>query len=215
MPGKRRASSLTSHDNQGTSAFKHRRAYDRFQCGSLGGHGVPELGAGEVDEATPWPKDAPSHRPGPWKGSEGPGEARVHLSTHVLGAPHHHARVRQPQFLDGELEEGGSLGPALYEQDSDSWLRDGDDDPRQPSSRPEIAHDIVPVYQRRGPEAVEDVPIPDPSSVRPGDGAERYGSPSQQILVPQEGCGPGGIERDGELRGLPQQDLRFAHRCFT
>ena len=207
--------SLTSHDNQGTSAFKHRRAYDRFQCGPVGDHGVPELGAGEVDEATPGPKDAPSHRPSQRKGGEGPGEARIDLSTQLLGSPHHHVLVRQPQLSDGELEEGGSLGPALDEQDPNPRLRDSDDDPRQPCSGPEIARDIVLVHQRRCAEAIEDVAIPDPSGVRTRDGTERDSSTSQENLVPEQGGGLRGVERDPELRGLPQQDLRFAHRCFT
>jgi hypothetical protein len=47
------------------------------------------------------------------------------------------------------------------------------------------------------------------------DGTERDGSTSQEILVPEEGGGLRGVERDPELRGLPQQDLRFVHRCFT
>ena len=135
--------------------------------------------------------------------------------TQLLGSSHHHLSVGQSQLLDGELEEGGSLGPALDEQDPDPRLRDGDDDPRQPCSRPEIARDIVLVHQRRCAEAIEDVAIPDPSSVRTRDGTERDRSTGQEILVPEEGSGLRGVERDSELRGLPQQDLRFAHRCFT
>jgi hypothetical protein len=71
------------------------------------------------------------------------------------------------------------------------------------------------VYQRACTEAIEDVAIPDPIGVRTRDGTERDGSTSQEILVPEEGGGLRGVERDPELRGLPQQDLRFVHRCFT
>jgi hypothetical protein len=59
------------------------------------------------------------------------------------------------------------------------------------------------------------VAIPDPSGVRTRDGTERDGSTGQEILVPEEGSDLRGVQRDSELRGLPQQDLRFAHRCFT
>jgi len=133
----------------------------------------------------------------------------------LLGSSHHHLSVRESQLLDGELEEGGSPGPALDELDSDQRLRDGHDDPRQPCSGPEIAGDIVVVHQRCCAEAIEDVAIPDPGSVRTRDGTERDRPMGQEILVPEEGSGLRGVERDSELRGLPQQDLRFAHRCFT
>jgi hypothetical protein len=217
LPGKRRAwaSSLTSHDNQGTSAFKHGRAYDRFQRGPVGDRGVPELRAGEVDEATPRPKDAPGHRPGPRKGGERSGEAGIDPPTQLLGSSYHDLSVRESQLLDGELEEGGSLGPALDEQDPDQRLRDGDDDAGQPCSGPEIAGDIVLVHQRRCAEAIEDVAIPDARTVRTRDGTERDRSTGQEILVPEEGSGLRGAERESELSGLPDQDLRVAHRCFT
>jgi hypothetical protein len=71
------------------------------------------------------------------------------------------------------------------------------------------------VQQRRCAEAIEDVAIPDPSSVRTRDGAERDRSTGQEILVSEERSGLRGVERDSELSGLPQQDLHFAHRCFT
>ena len=127
LPEKRRASSLTSHDNQGTCAFKHGRAHDaldRRSRRSLGGRGPA---AGEVDEPSPRSEDPEGPSPGFVDRRERPREGDVHVAGHVLDPPGDHDGVRQTQTprprAPGTPPAGGGARSAASGHGGARWRR--------------------------------------------------------------------------------------------
>ena len=138
---------------------------------------------------------------------ERPGEADIDVPTQLLGSSHHHRAA-----LDSPSSWTATRGrPPAWPLLSTSRTRTSRASatattiPGSPAPDPRSHSDIVLGAAGRSTEAIEDVALPDPSSVRTRD-RPRAGPPGdQELLVPVGGCGLRGVERDPELRGLPSR----------
>ena len=216
LPEKRRASSLTSHDNQGACAFKHGRAQDALDRRSRRRpRGSPTRSRRSRRAVRPV-GGSPGPEPRPRRSARTPSRGRRPPSPATSSTrPGDHGGVRQTQLLDRELEERRPLGAALDQQHPDPGERDGDDHARQPGPRTQVGGLVDALDDRDRPEAVQGVAFPYPGRVRSGDRSERHRPVGEELLEPAESGDLRRVQEHPEVARLCSEGVVVAHRCFT
>ena len=126
-----------------------------------------------------------------------------------------HLRVGESEPLDRQLEERDSVGSALDEHHADIGQGGGNHDARKPGARPEVVDEARRAHEGSGSETVQDVPLADPTEIRPSHRVERHRTVPQQRLEPDQRCRTLRVQSDPERRGLSDQLDGLAGGCFT